>query len=51
MTGTTILDQSGPGSTGNKGVLPKSPELEPYNEMQFIAVREASFCVCFFLSL
>ena len=32
---TIIIDQSGHESNGNKRVLPRSPELEPYNQIQF----------------
>ena len=37
LTGTTTLGQSEPGSNSNEGVFhtPKSPEWEPYYQLQF----------------
>ena len=43
QTGTTSLEQSGPGSNCNKEVLPKSVGSEPYHQIQFSVILWAPF--------
>ena len=41
--GSYTPDQSGPRNNGNEGVLHRTPELEPFNQMQFSIIPRTTF--------
>ena len=43
LTSTITPGQSGPGSNGNKGILSRAPEVEPYYFMQFNVISRRQY--------